>query len=740
MRIQPRIFNFSQRELSGPEVEILKKGLKFTPSPTRNNLLLQQEVEKFDRSMRLTEFFLHEENIDDSLVRNPSSFTPKCGRNKELDAFLENVKQINPGNTHQRKSNIHETEREAISRLTKDESIIIKEADKGGAVVIMEKQYYKKIMLTHLADKDTYVKQDNYQIAQVASKIKNLSSRYKNALTKKEIDYLTNFDSKDSLIYGLPKIHKSKSTSDAITHQNSEVISIFNPPDLTIRPIIAGPSNPTSHLSHLIHLLLEPLLPLIPSFIKDTFDFLKHLPRKINPSDILITMDIVSLYTNIPHQLGLEAIEFWLKKHPSILPDRIPRDFVLEATHIILNNNYFQFDETIYLQIKGTAMGTKMAPVYANLTIGYLESKLYNSLPQTIPSGEAEYITHNWKRYLDDCFIIWKGDNLTLDLFEVMLQNLHPNIKFTIEKSGYSIPFLDVLIIKNGENITTDIYRKPTDTLNYIDYRSCHPRHIRINIPFTLARRIADIVSDPELMETRFQELKEILIKKNYPRNLIERGIEQARNPRRPKKTPEKNVIPFITTHNPNNPNTFTRAKLLFNNFQSPKMKEVSQRFTLINSKKQPKNLKRTLTSAKFSATKEEWGTSQCNQPRCGTCPHIMSTKEVTFNKMPSNPFHIRGTFNCLAKNVIYVITCPKCGLQYIGQTSNLRNRVTLHKQHNKEPHLGLLPVNKHLRTCTDSSFPPFKICPIMYKEDKNDRLLLETHFINLYQPELNAN
>ena len=690
--------------------------------------------------MRLAEFFLDEENTDESLARNPSTFTPKPGRNKELDSFLENVKRINPRTTPINTSNIHKTEREAISQLTEDESIIIKEADKGGGVVVMDKEFYRKMLLAHLDDPETYLKLDNNQVPKVSSKIKELTTKYKSGLTAKEIDYLTNFNSKDSHIYGLPKIHKSKIISEAITSQNSETISIYSPSDLTIRPIIAGPSNPTSHLSHLVHLLLQPLLPLIPSYIKDTFDFLNQLPRKVNPSDILITMDIVSLYTNIPHQLGLEALEFWLKKYPSILPDRLPRNFTLEATHIILTNNYFQFDGTSYLQIKGTAMGTKMAPVYANLTIGYLENKLYTSLPQTIPSEDADYITQNWRRYLDDCFIIWKGDTQTLEIFQGILQDLHPSIKFTVEKNKHNIPFLDVMIIKDGENITTDIYRKPTDTLNYIDYKSCHPRHTRINIPFNLAKRITSIVSDPNTMETRFQELRHTLRNKNYPRNLIERGIQEAQNMHRTKKTQDKEVIPFITTHNPNNPNPFTNAKLLFNNFQSPKMKKVSQQYTLINSKKQPRNLKQILTRAKFTTTKEEWGTTKCNEPRCGTCPHLMTTDHITFNKMPSIPFTIRGSLNCKSKDVVYVITCPKCNHQYIGQTSNLRHRVSLHKQHNKEPHLGLLPVNRHLRTCTNSPFPPFKICPIAYKEDKNDRLLLETHLINKYKPELNAN
>ena len=691
--------------------------------------------------MRLAEFFLDKKTSDDSLVKNPSSFTPKPGRNKELDTFLNNIRiqEPNTNEVQQRTCNTSKPELDALSNLEKDRTIVIKEADKGGGVVIMDTEFYRQIMLAHLNDQNTYIPINPSDTPKVLEKIKRLTTRYCNHLTEKETDFLTNFDSKESHIYGLPKIHKSKIISSAIQQQNSEIISTPSPPDLTIRPIIAGHSNPTSHLSHFIHLLLKDFLPLIPSFIKDTFDFLKYLPEKTTPNASLITLDIVSLYTNIPHQLGLKAVEFWIDKHPSIIPQRIPKTFILEAIHLILTNNYFEFEDSKYLQINGTAMGTKMAPVYANLTIGYLEDCLYKKLENKIPTQILQYVTQNWKRYLDDCFIIWKEDEDLLKDFLENLHNLHPKIKFTLERSKDKIPFLDVLVYIHNGTISTDIYRKPTDTMNYVDYTSCHPRHTRINIPFNLAKRITDIVSDPTIRETRFRELKETLLKKNYPKNLVERGIQEARKPNRNKKENiHKEIMPFVTTFNPNNPNLFPKTKTLLIHSSGPTMKEINSRFTLINSKKQPKNLKKILTRAKLQ-NETTHGVTKCNKPRCGTCPLILETKSVTFNKNPSEPFQIRGNLNCLSKNVVYVIICPGCGFQYIGQTSNLRNRVTLHKQHNRDPSLGLIHVNQHLRSCSPSSPTSFQICPIIYKEDEKERKFLETHMINKFHPELNS-
>ena len=50
---------------------------------------------------------------------------------------------------------------------------------------------------------------------------------------------------------------------------------------------------------------------------------------------------------------------------------------MIEGIEIILNNISFQFNNINYIQTLGTAMGTKMAPTYATLTLAYLEEDLY---------------------------------------------------------------------------------------------------------------------------------------------------------------------------------------------------------------------------------------------------------------------------------------------------------------------------------------------------------------------------
>ena len=124
-------------------------------------------------------------------------------------------------------------------------------------------------------------------------------------------------------------------------------------------------------------------------------------------------------------------MEYWLEKYPEELRNRFSRDFVLDGINFILENNTFSFNQTHYKQVKGTAMGTKVAPVYATLTIGYLEEKLYEKIEGTFHSEFANHFIKCWKRFLDDCFVPWPKSDNDLKTLHNILNNLHQDINFT---------------------------------------------------------------------------------------------------------------------------------------------------------------------------------------------------------------------------------------------------------------------------------------------------------------------
>jgi hypothetical protein len=117
-------------------------------------------------------------------------------------------------------------------------------------------------------------------------------------------------------------------------------------------------------------------------------------------------------------------------------------------------------------------------------------------------------------------------------------------------------------LIKESNSITTDIYRKPTDSRQYLHYTSNHPLHVKNNVPFTLAHRIVRIVSKQETVELRLNELKHILLALKYPISIITKCFEKALNQNIviPRAMSEKIFKPVIITHNQYNVQYFNRV------------------------------------------------------------------------------------------------------------------------------------------------------------------------------------
>ena len=222
--------------------------------------------------------------------------------------------------------------------------IVIKEADKGGAVTVLSKHHYRAMIYEHLSNQNTYQKLDKNLDPTIMKKLKKLLNKHKSIFTVKEFKYLNEADYSTSNFYGLPKIHKSQLITNAIKEQNSEVVSINEPQDLKVRPIVGGPKCPTRKLSELIDALLKPFLKHVKSYIRDSIDFLNKWDRNTDGNTVIATFDVVGLYTNIPHTFGMEAVRYFLLKLKEDNHLRFNIPFILESIDFILKNNTCVFD------------------------------------------------------------------------------------------------------------------------------------------------------------------------------------------------------------------------------------------------------------------------------------------------------------------------------------------------------------------------------------------------------------
>ena len=162
--------------------------------------------------------------------------------------------------------------------------IVIKEAGKVGAVTVLSKNHYRAMIYKHLSNQNTYQKLYKFSDPTIVKKMKKLLNKHKSIFTVKEFKYLNEADYSTSNFYGLPKIHKSQLITNAIKEQNSEVVSINEPQDLKVRPIVGGPKCPTRKLSELIDTLLKPFLKHVKSYIRDSI-----CDRNTNGSTFLIS-------------------------------------------------------------------------------------------------------------------------------------------------------------------------------------------------------------------------------------------------------------------------------------------------------------------------------------------------------------------------------------------------------------------------------------------------------------------
>ena len=245
------------------------------------------------------------------------------------------------------------------------------------------------------------------------------------------------------LLYGLLKIHK---------------------PEIPLRPIASFINSPSYQLSkHLVH-LLSPLVRNTSSFVKNSTEFAAFISDQIiTDGAVLVSFDVVSLFTNVPVELACQVAGVRLHADDSLCgwtalsPDEIPRllRFCLNATSIAYQGEWYQ-------QTLGTAMGSPVSVTVANVVKEDVEERALASFPTPPPS---------WKRFVDDTCTA-----SLLNSFHSHLNSIESSIEFTYEmEDQQKLPFLDLLIKHHLDGtLSTTVYRKKTHTDKQLDFQSHH--------------------------------------------------------------------------------------------------------------------------------------------------------------------------------------------------------------------------------------------------------------------------
>ncbi len=512
-----------------------------------------------------------------------------------------------------------------------------------------------------------------------------------------------------SLFYTIPKVHKEGNRG---------------------RGIISSIDAPTSKISHFIDETYKRYLELIESYTRDTTHFLQMLLElDISEDDILFVLDVAALYPSIPHGEGIAALGEFAEKHNI---SELPVQILKRLAYIVLTNNVFEFDGSIYKQLRGTAMGTKMAPTYAIIFMDNLERKLLQ---------KANKKPRFWKRFIDDIFGIWRGPKQELLEFVEWLNHpdQHPTIKFTCEASETSVHFLDVKVYKVPGNpkLQTTLFRKETDRNTYLHYRSSHPVNQKNSIPYSQLLRVRRICSEEEEFEKHARKMVLDFQLRGYPTTILQKAYDKAcaktqtelLQPRTSQSESDKKLR-LITKYNPHNP---AMHKLIMQHSDTLKLTR-KKAFDPSNQFQTTYGKNNSIGDLLFH-TKHPWEPSTKISTACGNC-HIcvrMAHTSTITSHRTKKTYPIRGNFNCKSNHIVYCLTCIKdgCGEQYVGETTNeLRIRMSGHFSdiRKKKETSG---VSRHFNQ-PGHTINHIKIVVLDKERNKNRRLRLEESWMAL--------
>ena len=636
--------NLSSCKLTDDELELLKNGLGFSIKPPHlNKTNILASFEKIHYTMK------------NKLIDKNSATHLKT----EIAHLAQNyLSSYRPSSNDLKKHRILRT-------LRNNHNIIILKPDKGNGVVILDRTVYLDSCFNILNDKTKFKLLDNDPTLLREGRLKRFITQLKKKRSIDDDTYCNIFPkgSQPAKFYGLPKLHKKRDN-----HRQ--------PP---LRPIVSSIGAYNYNLAKYLSSLLVPLLPDKYS-VKDSFSFVEELRSFDFNNKFLISFDVESLFTNIPLNETIDiAVDLILKHHPKF---SIKKPDLKKLFSFATSETHFLFNGKFYDQVDGVAMGSPLAPILANLFLGFHEETWLNNF------NKADILLY--RRYVDDTFCVFKNERDAMSFFE-FINSQHPNIKFTFEKQNDGkLSFLDVLIDNSSHDCVFSVFHKKTYTGLLTNFFSFTPFRYKIGLVRTLIDRTYKINNTSSGFENDLIKLSDTLKRNSFPSHIIEKTFKRYLN--KPSDQKSRNV---------NDENNIRYFKLPFIG-QYSRITELKLRQLLKRFCETDLNIKLVFTSFKIK--------------------NMFSFKDRTPDALKSM--------------VVYQFTCAGCNSCYIGETSrHFSTRIKEHTVSDKNSH-----IFKHLSqfsSCRGMYTPScFRI--LDSANSSIDLKLKEAFYISKNKPDLN--
>ena len=444
--------------------------------------------------------------------------------------------------------------------MLEDGSIIILPADKGNTTVVMDKKEYDHKMNSIVTD-GSYTKLKKDPTPACERKLTKLlkKNKDKEQLTDAQYRKLSQHHSKLPHMYGLPKVHKT---------------------NVPLRPIVSCRGSACHPLSQFLVKIINPLSGKTPTYVKNSAHFVSLVQAmRPSPNMQMVSFDVVSLFTNVPTTEALSIVRTRLESDDT-LPERttIPTDDIMELLTFCVTTTAFQLGDDYYQQTEGMAMGSPLSPVIANIYMEHFEELALQTAPLK-PSL--------WLRYVDDTFVLWDHRE-DITPFLDHLNSLRPSIQFTMETEvDNKLPFLDVQVEKSEEAFRTSVYRKPTATDRYLNFKSHHPDTVKKGIVRCLQTRATNICGDEAARKMEMSRLTSTFRRNGYPTSFMKHKPKEA-SQQQPRDKPIATV------------------SLPYNRGLSEKLRRICGAYNIRTVFRSTTTLRRSLTKVRPPTTKEQ--------------------------------------------------------------------------------------------------------------------------------------
>ena len=421
----------------------------------------------------------------------------------------------------------------------------------------------------------------------------------------------------DGHLYGLPKIHKNA----------------MHPP---LRPIVSMCGTVTHEVAQYLNKELRPFVNR--NHIVGSGDelLLRLESLTLGTNQVVTSLDVESLFTNVPIEETIDIIIDTAYKHPSIPAPLIDADMMKKFLMICTTETPFKFEGRTYLQVDGVSMGSPLGPLFADFYLSHLENTLLSQEDEV--TNPPFYV-----RYVDDILAVFNLESHIQQFIDRLQVN--SVLKFTSEgMTGTTFNFLDLqLNLQSNNKFTTSVYIKPTDKGLYTNFKSPTPEVYKKSVVKTLIHRAIRYSGSWKELDAEIVRLKQIFVNNNYPLTIVDSIVNRLLSKFIEKSTQEplNSIDYFIRLDNlPNFENDTKEIRKIIDTHVKP----VDPSYSII-------------VRTYFSAPK---------------LSSVFSTRE---KKRPEDRVSVVYQFNC---------TEDQCNLAYIGYTTN--TLATRCKQHRYSP------------------------------------------------------